>query len=485
MKKTILSILPLLLAALLLHEVNAAAQSRKERLAEYVYYFASDSLKGRAAGSPEAELARYYIVARYKECGLKPYFGGDFVLPFEKDGKHYANVLGVIEGNSLKDEYIVLGAHFDHLGIKNGKVYPGADDNASGSAALIEIARELCAHREDLQRSVIIAAFDAEEIGLYGSNALAEFLDATIGIDKVKLMMSIDMVGWYGKSGQLLMDGIATIKDGEKLVATAAQRHTITVKTKNFENSLFTATDTQGFAKKRVPTLAVTTGLKSPYHQPGDKPELIDYDGLDKVSGFLADFAVLAASDKSFASSGKIARKHEGKRPVFEGGIVLGAGLTSMRFADARMTTDADKGWNAGLMGRVNLGKIGFQANALYEFTNSYFPDLTEALGKAQSYSQQSITVPAYVLLQTGDSSSAAYVGFGGYYRYALRNSFSISDPGWGINKNQGGLAAVFGVQVGPVLVEWNFRWQLSNLFVDQGRTRLNYGSIINLGWVF
>ena len=169
MKKILLPLL-LLSAALLWSAADASAQSREERLAEYVYYFASDSLRGRKAGTPDAAKARDYIVARYKECGLKPFFGGDFVIPFEKDGNQFANAVGVIEGNELKDEYIVLGAHFDHLGVKRGAIYPGADDNASGSAALIEVARELVSRRDELKRSVIIAAFDEEELGLYGSN---------------------------------------------------------------------------------------------------------------------------------------------------------------------------------------------------------------------------------------------------------------------------------------------------------------------------
>ena len=83
-------------------------------------------------------------------------------------------MVGVIEGSDpeLKNEYIVLGAHYDHLGVRNGKVYNGADDNASGSAALIEVARELFSKRDSLRRSVIIAAFDAEELGLWGVQSL-------------------------------------------------------------------------------------------------------------------------------------------------------------------------------------------------------------------------------------------------------------------------------------------------------------------------
>jgi len=426
-------------------------------------------------------------VARYKECGLKPFSNGDFVIPFSRNGKEYANVVGIIEGTSLKDEYIVLGAHYDHLGVKRGEIYPGADDNASGSAALIEIARELCAQRGQLERSVIIAAFDAEEIGLFGSNALAEYLDTVVGIENVKLMVSVDMVGWYRQSGKLYMEGSSTISDGARLLKEVAGRHDINIQTKDFETSVFTATDTQGFAQKRVPTLAVTTGLKSPYHKPGDKPELIDYQGLDKVSGYLADVAATVATDPQFAASGKIARKHQPNLPPFEGGIIAGMGGANMRFPDAKMSTDSDRSFNAGLMARFNLGKsAAFQVSAVYDWTRSYFPSLEQPLGKAQKYSQQGITVPAYMMMHAGDASQSVYLGVGGYYTYAFDHKFSKSDPMWNVNPHQGGMAAIIGVQTGSLLMQWDFRWQLSKLFGGQNsNARLNYGSYITIGWVF
>ena len=484
MKKLLLPFL-LLSGALLMSAVDTGAQTREERLAEYVHYFASDSLKGREAGSHGAEMARYYIVARYKECGLKPFLNGDFVIPFTQNGKEYANVVGIIEGNSLKHEYIVLGAHFDHLGVKNGQIYPGADDNASGSAALIEIARELRERQGELQRSVIIAAFDAEEKGLYGSNALSELIDATYGIENVKLMMSIDMMGWYRQSGKLILEGTSTIRDGRRIAEDIAKSNSITVETRNFETSVLTATDTQGFAKLQVPTLAVTTGLKSPYHKPGDKADLIDYAGLDKVSGYLADLAAEASSDPAFTGSGRVARKHSGKAPVFECGVIGSVGGSNMRFPDARLTADSDWSFNGGLMGRFNFGKAGLQFNVLFDQASSSFPNLNQPLGKAQKYMQRSVTVPAYLIYRFGDASSFGYTGVGGYYSYAFQHNFSDTDPTWAVNPNQGGMAAVFGMQTGALLMEWSFRWQLNSLFNGPDNARLNYGSYLTLGWVF
>ena len=409
------------------------------------------------------------------------------MIPFEKNKKEYANVVALIEGNSLKDEYIVLGAHFDHLGVKKGEIYPGADDNASGSAALIEIARELNANRQYLDRSIIIAAFDAEEIGLYGSNALAEYLDTVVGIENVKLMVSVDMVGWYKKSGKLYLNGTATIADGERLVNDVAARNGINVQTKDFENSIFTATDTQGFAQKGVPTLAITTGTKSPYHRPEDTPDLIDYEGLDKVTGYVADLAATVSADPAFASSGKIARKHQPNLPVFEGGVILGMGGTQMRFIDAKMTTDADKGFDAGLVARVNFAKYAaVQVSPQYEWTRCYFPSLETPLGKAQEYTQHGITVPMYLMLHAGDAAQSAYLGFGGYYTHVFKHDFSESAPAWNVNHNQGGMAAVVGVQTGPLFLEWSFRWQLSKLLAGKDHdVRLNYVTYFSLGWMF
>ena len=129
----------------------AFAQSRRDRLEKHVYFFASDSLKGRAAGTEDAAKAAAYIVHEYESMGLKPFYD-DWYMPFTKGGKDYKNVVAVLEGNdpALKDQYIVVGAHFDHVGVRNGQIYNGADDNASGSAAVIEIARALCANRNKL-----------------------------------------------------------------------------------------------------------------------------------------------------------------------------------------------------------------------------------------------------------------------------------------------------------------------------------------------
>lgn len=466
--------------------MDTSAQSRKERLEEYVNYLASDELKGRGAATEGAIKARNFIAARYRECGLKPFVEGDFFVPFVHEGTSYCNVVGVIEGGALKDEYIVLGAHYDHLGVKNGQIYPGADDNASGSAALIEIARELMTQKDQLQRSVIIAAFDAEELGLFGSNSLAGFLDELVGMKNVKLMMSVDMVGRYKGHGSLVMEGVATIRDGRVLASETAKRHSIKITPKNFETSIFTATDTQGFAQKGVPTLAISTGLHGQYHKPTDTPDLIDYEGLDNVSGYLADFASQAATDPEWKASGKLARKHNPEQPAVEFGVLGGLGGSSLAFVDSDFTTKSLTDYTVGLALRTNFDVFGIQLEALYEHANSRFPSVDTPLGKAQNFTQQSVTVPAYVLLRSAESADAAFVGLGGYYSYAFAHNFSKTDPGWAINPHQGGIAAVFGIKAYGLLLQWSFRTQLGSLFSgDVQQVRLRSASYITLGWFF
>ena len=262
-------IIAALLAFVCMPAANAQ-QSRQQRLRQHLYYLASDSLEGRMAGSEGGAKARQYILNQYKEIGLQPYSGNGLFpfkpsqsimsLMFGKDS--LCNIVMIIPGTDpqLKDEYIVLGAHYDHVGVKGGKVYNGADDNASGSTALIEIARELYGHRNELKRSVIIAAFDGEEEGLHGSKELVKMLGNDI--NKVLVMMSIDMVGWLSTNDALVIEGTSTLKGGKEAMVKLADEQGMRLKLKGFERSVMTATDTEPFAKKgQRPTLAVTTGL--------------------------------------------------------------------------------------------------------------------------------------------------------------------------------------------------------------------------------
>ena len=157
-------------------------------------FLSSDSLQGRRTGEPGNVLAREFILAAFREAGLQEPEGG-FVQPFEFTGRRGttqtsrgANVVGFVEGTDPTVGAIVLTAHFDHLGVRDGEVYNGADDNASGTVALMSIARYVA--RNPLRHAAVFAALDGEEVGLRGARA---FVEAGWPLEMV-LNVNMDMV---------------------------------------------------------------------------------------------------------------------------------------------------------------------------------------------------------------------------------------------------------------------------------------------------
>ena len=472
MKKTILFLIALFGC------VSLFAQTQQERLTKHVYYLASDSLRGRRAGSEDAAKAAAYIVGQFEEIGIQPFLEEGWYQPFERGGKTYKNVIGIIPGNDpvLKDEYIIIGAHYDHLGVSDGQIYNGADDNASGTATIIEMARILKSQQSDLKRSVIVAAFDAEEIGLVGSNYLSKQLD----LSKVKLMMSIDMVGWLEKGKTLRFEGVATVKDGKRLLREEAEKMHIDIKSKNFESSVFGATDTQGFAEKGVATWYVSTGLKSPYHKPEDDPELIDYKGLDRITDYMADVTLRCATDEDFAPSGKISPIHSGKKKTLE--LVPTVSLVNgySDFPNSGFVGKSRYGVNAGLMTQVNLSShLALKTGAQYELLRAKFPDEGDIFDSFLPYQQHSILVPANLLLKIGGAPGMdIFVETGGFYGRVLKAD--LLDAHENINPNQWGLSWAIGFRFGKVMVSGGRRYQLNPFFIgDPGlpKVHINAGS--------
>lgn len=479
MKKFLLSLICLGTAFM----AEAQNSELKTNLEKHLYYLASDSLKGRKAGTADAAKARAYILEQWQQIGLTPFFSDGFEDRF--DG--YCNLVGLIEGTDelLKNEYILIGAHFDHLGVKNEQIYNGADDNASGSTALLELARLLKQDSQKLKRSVIIAAFDAEESGLLGSNHLAERMEAEGMIDKVSCMMSVDMVGWYGTSGVLKITGAGTIQDGENLLLSVADG--LNLKISDFETSVFTATDTRGFAVKGIPTLCITTGLKSPYHKPADDADLIDYDGLEQITGYLGRLTLEMAGNPDVEPSGKVAKIHSGESQKFE--VFVGGGMSygTLQFPDSYMTTTGKLGYNAGITAQYNAGKFGFRVGASYEKTSSRFPDATNLYGGNLALKQSAVSVPVTILLQTKDPSARFYFGIGADYRYILDSS-TITEGGvdFEANQNQWGYHFLFGFKIGKFYIEDSFESQANGLFCGDGAPKAGINvTSMKLGYIF
>ncbi len=154
----------------------------------------ADEMEGRGIGAAGGIKAREYVAERFKASGIKP-FGASYFQPFEFENRigakiSGANIVGYIEGKKFKDEYIIITAHYDHLGIVKGEIYNGADDDASGVAALFAVAEYFKKNKP--AHSIIFAAFDGEESGLRGSKA---FVAAPpVKIESFKLNISLDMV---------------------------------------------------------------------------------------------------------------------------------------------------------------------------------------------------------------------------------------------------------------------------------------------------
>ena len=442
------------------------AQTQQERLTRHVYYLASDSLCGRKAGSKDAAKAAAYIVAQFEEIGIQPFYEEGWYQLFEKNGNTYKNVVGVIPGNDpvLKNEYIIIGAHYDHLGVMNEQVYNGADDNASGTATIIEMARILKSQQNNLKRSIIVAAFDAEELGLWGSSHLSKNLD----LSKVKLMMSIDMVGWLEKGKTLRFEGVATVKDGKRLLSEEAQKMHIDIKTKDFETSILGATDTQDFAKKGVATWYVSTGLKSPYHKPEDDPELIDYNGLDRITDYMADVTMRCATEEDFAPSGKISPIHSGKKKVFEIGPTVSLVNGNISFPKAGFNGKSRYGVNAGLMAQVHFSShFALETGAQYELIRAKYPDESDLFDASLPYRQQSVIVPVNLLVNIGGAPGVdIFVEAGGYYGRVFSADFAENTESV-INPNQYGISWAIGFQFGKVKILGGRRYQLNPLFSD------------------
>ena len=169
---------------------------------KYLYTLANDSMQGRKAGSPGIEKAAKYIEKQFSKIGLKPFNSSSFRQTFKhlnkrsekKEELTLFNVIGLLEGTTLKEEFVVISAHYDHLGRKNigegDLIFNGANDNASGVSAMIMLA-DYFKKTKINKRSILFIAFTAEEMGLVGSNHFGK----TISAETIIAGVNIEMIG--------------------------------------------------------------------------------------------------------------------------------------------------------------------------------------------------------------------------------------------------------------------------------------------------
>lgn len=283
------------------------AQSRIDpgRYLGHIKFLASDELQGRGNGQPGLEKAADYIGAALRAAGLtgggpaSSFFQAFDIVEDQRNGGQPAatsvvaararvrNVIGVLRGRDarLAEEVIVVGAHYDHVGLGDrhatgapGQVHNGADDNASGIAALLEMA-SIAARTGGFPRTVVFVAFAGEEIGLLGS---AHYVaHPTLPLERTVAMINLDMVG--RPRGRILVTGLEPpLVHADEVKALRAMT-TIELRP---TAELYGAgsSDDSSFAARRIPTIVFFSGFHEDYHRPSDDWQRIEPEGGVEVA---------------------------------------------------------------------------------------------------------------------------------------------------------------------------------------------------------
>lgn len=277
-----------------------------EDIKSYVEVFASKEFDGRGTGSEGNDKAREYIQKYLDSLGIE-YKEQEFLAR----GRKTKNIIAYIIPQKIKsDEIIVIGAHFDHLGGKGEVYYPGADDNASGVAGLMAIAKALSKYKNRLNHVVLLQFYSAEEIGLLGSKYYVDnplFPLNNPDIEKHIAMINMDMIGYlktqyhefenttdYRKE---LFDVAVDFSDKLDLKSIVKELSTKYVFAKNISGYSPGGSDHAPFYSKGIPVLFLHTGTHRHYHKITDTPEKLNYDGLVLISKLA--FEVLVAIDQN------------------------------------------------------------------------------------------------------------------------------------------------------------------------------------------
>ncbi|HYW05654.1 MAG TPA: M20/M25/M40 family metallo-hydrolase [Longimicrobium sp.] len=302
------------IALALLVALAAPLAGQEAELAADAAYLAADRMGGRAVAGPGNEEAARYIAERFSRLGLAPTFAdpryrGGAACPrgwfqeFPIDPDLLArgmgrNVAARVDGTdpALRGEVVVVGAHLDHVGRGSfgsrgmeGAIHNGADDNASGTAAVLELARRLAAR--PARRTVLVVAFDAEELGLVGSRHFVD--NPPVPIGTVVGMVNLDMVGRL-RDDRLTLYGVESAPGLRALAAEAAAGTGLELRPVARSSG---ASDDAAFARRRIPTIHLFTGRHADYHAGGDDAERINIAGLARITDY-AEKLLRAIADR-------------------------------------------------------------------------------------------------------------------------------------------------------------------------------------------
>jgi len=304
-----------------------------------------------------------------------------------------SNVIGLLEGSDpiLKNEFIVIGAHYDHIGLgergsranndyPKGSIHNGADDNASGVAGLIELSEFFSCRKESLKKSLVFIAFSAEEFGLIGASYYVDNPKAPL--DKTVAMINMDMIGRFDK-GKLTVLGVGSSPRWKDLIYNLNSDFNFEI---GLNNSGFAPSDQSVFFAKKIPVLHFFTGLHADYHSPGDDWEKINQVGESKVLGFISELIVeLESSQEKIAFSDVL----EPKRGSTKFNVYLGTipdysdQVEGVKLMGVKEGSPADK---AGILAEDTIVQFnGMGIKNIYDYVY--------ALGKSKSGTPTSLVV--------------------------------------------------------------------------------------------
>lgn len=277
------------------------------RIQQDINYLAADARDGRGIGTPGLDSSAAYLAREYRRIGLTPGGTDGYFQPFTLDssapalihtslgGAHVKNVIGVLPGHgALAGQVIVIGGHYDHLGYNEpwmtdpqnmGVVHNGADDNASGTAGVTELARELSHRTAASRRTIVFMAFTAEEAGDIGSEHYVAH--PTFPLDSTVAMLNLDMVGRL-RNDKLIVYGVKTAPQFEPLLDSLNAEYQFDL---HPTGDGWGPSDQASFYAAKVPVLFFFTDLHADYHAATDDADKINSTGEAKVIGLVADIA--------------------------------------------------------------------------------------------------------------------------------------------------------------------------------------------------
>jgi hypothetical protein len=292
--------------AVLAHGALALAQTpvqpEQDRLETVVKTLCAPEMEGRRGEG--GRMAASFLIDEFRRLKLEPLFQGQFVQEIPQAAAQPPRVQGrnvgaVLRGAdpALRDEWVIVSAHYDHLGVRNGVLYPGADDNASGVSMMIETARSLAAAPHKLKRSVMFIGFDLEEIGLFGSRYFVAH--PPVPLSRIALFITADMIG-RSLGGicrhHVFVMGTEHAPGLRPWIAAAAKGRPLEIGLLGSDVLVLNRSDYGPFRSKQVPFLFFSTGESPLYHSPQDKPETLDFPKLTVISRVIHKVAATAAT---------------------------------------------------------------------------------------------------------------------------------------------------------------------------------------------